>query len=259
MNDFDPEPRDSSRAPSTGTTNLSGTDVRARGGTYLLTWTTYGSWLRGDRRGFVGRVPDRNRGVVIHNQPAEPYDVDEPRLRAASAARQKGLAVVLNRHQSKVCVAAFREVADKYCVDIHAGAVMPTHVHLVVRTDQAEGPRLLNLFKGISSRRLGQQFGRRPGGSWWTRHGSRRLLPDDRAIVAAIRYVLEQPQCLALFGSELPEPPRSIPEPPHSILEPPHSIPESPHSIPEPPHSCGARHADGGEARDMNVAARAES
>ncbi len=27
--------------------------------------------------------------------------------------------------------------------------------------------------------------------------------------------------------------------------------------MPEPPHSCGAQHADGGEARDMNVAARA--
>ncbi len=74
---FDPQPRDSSRAPTVETTKLSDANISAGGGTYLLTWTTYGSWLRGVRRGFVGRVPDASGGVVIHNQPAEPYDVDE--------------------------------------------------------------------------------------------------------------------------------------------------------------------------------------
>jgi hypothetical protein len=40
-----------------------------RGGTYLLTWTTYGSWLCGDERGFVSDIPDGEGGSSIRNRP----------------------------------------------------------------------------------------------------------------------------------------------------------------------------------------------
>jgi hypothetical protein len=79
---------------------------------------------------------------------------------------------------------------------------MSTHVHLVVESQTAEGARVLNLFKGVSSRRLGQAFGRRPNGHWWTQHGSHRLLPSQRAVVAAISYVLNQPNALKIFEYE---------------------------------------------------------
>lgn len=45
-----------------------------RGGTYLLTWTTYGTWLPGDDRGFVSLVPDGKAGSIIHNVPGEAFD-----------------------------------------------------------------------------------------------------------------------------------------------------------------------------------------
>ncbi|MFQ5430818.1 MAG: transposase, partial [Phycisphaerae bacterium] len=171
--------------------------AKGRGGDYLLTWTTYGTWLPGDKRGFVGRVPDGKGGYVIHNLPGEPYDADEPRLRAGARRKAKGPAVRLTAENARVCVAAFREVGEKYGLTIHAGAIMANHVHLVVSSPESEGPRMLNLFKGISSRRLGQAFGRQLSGSWWTTGGSRRLLPSERAFDHAVRYVRNQAHMLA--------------------------------------------------------------
>lgn len=169
-----------------------------RGGTYLLTWTTHGSWLPGDERGFVGRVPDGRGGQTVHNQPGSPYDADMPALRAAALARRKTEAVRLGSAEAQACLAALAETAERHGLTLWAAAVMATHVHAVVASPVDEGPRLLNLFKGVSSRRLGQRFGPRTGGAWWTRHGSRRLLPDARAAEAAIRYVKEQAGVLAI-------------------------------------------------------------
>ncbi|MBU0719528.1 MAG: transposase [Planctomycetes bacterium] len=175
-----------------------------RGGCYLLTWSTYGTWLPGDERGFVGRVPDADGGHVIHNIPGEPYDAEEPGLRADAERKIKGSAVQLTGEQARVCVEAFGEVCGRYGLTIHAGAVMANHVHLVVSSSESEGARLLNLFKGVSSRRLGQTFGRQPSGSWWTTGGSRRLLPNERAFDNAVNYVRNQEHMLAPI--EFPSP-----------------------------------------------------
>lgn len=198
------EPRDSSRGSSTPTTSATpgmnaGVQKSRIGGTYLLTWVTYGSWLPGDTRGFVSANQDETGQRVIHNTPGEAFDADMPELAAAARRRQKGRTVLLDRASADVCVLAFQEVADRYNVGIHVGAVMRSHIHLVVSADDCDGARLLHLFKGVSSRRLGQAFGKRPGGSWWADHGSRRLLPVDAAVREAERYVQNQPTSLKYF------------------------------------------------------------
>jgi REP element-mobilizing transposase RayT len=168
-----------------------------RGGTYLLTWTTYGTWLPGDDRGFVSSVPDGKGGSVIHNVPGEPYDQALPKLRTRATRKAKGPAIGLNAQQAWLCRGAFNEVVSNYGFVIHAGSVMSNHVHLVTYSHEAEGPRLLNLFKGVSSRRLSQKFGTPEGKSWWTTGGSRRLLPDGLAIETAVNYVRNQSHILA--------------------------------------------------------------
>ncbi|MBI1825320.1 MAG: transposase [Planctomycetes bacterium] len=220
---------------------------KGHGGTYLLTWTTYGSWVRGDHRGFVGRVPEDGK-TIVHNLPGEPYDAEEPELRQASSARQAGPPVRLSLEHADRCVTAFREVARKYAVTVHAGAIMATHVHLVTTSVDFDGARLLNLFKGVSSRRLGQCFDKPAGGSWWTRHGSRRLLLNQRSVDAAIQYVGDQPFPLILFQEDLSEPRDSSPAP---ISEPLHSCSAPSTGIQGAPHECGGSE----KARDTNVAA----
>jgi len=108
-----------------------------RGGTYLLTWTTYGSWLCGDERGFVSDIPDGKGGYSVRNLPGELYDFDDSSLRASALRHQAGHAVRLGPAEAAVCLAAFREVNNRYGFAVLAGAVMGTHVHLVVDSSHA--------------------------------------------------------------------------------------------------------------------------
>ncbi|MBI4718240.1 MAG: transposase [Planctomycetes bacterium] len=225
-----------------------------RGGCYLLTWTTYGTWLPGDERGFVGRVPDAGCGHVIHNIPGEPYDADEPRLRTDAKRRTKGPSVRLTAEQAHDCVKAFHEVCDKYALTIHAGAVMANHVHLVVSSPESEGARLLNLFKGVSSRRLGQRFGKQASGSWWTTGGSRRLLLNERAFENAVNYVRNQEHMLAACEFEPLPNPRIHPEPDQSPRV--HAEPDQSPRVHAEPDQSPRIHA-GRVSPDMNVGARA--
>src|SRR6266540_502234 len=49
---------------------------------WLLTTTTYGTWLPGDERGFVSNLANEAGKGERHNVPGTPCDEDLPRLRA---------------------------------------------------------------------------------------------------------------------------------------------------------------------------------
>ena len=167
-----------------------------RAGTYLLTWTTYGTWLRGDERGFVGPLLE-NGGYVVHNRRGTPYSAGSPALVARPRRLMECGEVVLNGESARVVASACEEVCTANAIDLRTGAVMRSHVHLVVRSGGLEGARLLQLFKGVASRRLGQARGEQSPKSWWTRHGSRRLLTNEASVEGAVRYVRAQKNVLA--------------------------------------------------------------
>jgi hypothetical protein len=56
---------------------------------WLLTTTTYGTWLPGDSRGFVSNVADGPGPEVRHNIPRTPYDKNMPGLVRISRAALK--------------------------------------------------------------------------------------------------------------------------------------------------------------------------
>lgn len=74
---------------------------------------------------------------------------------------------------------------------------MRTHAHVALWSPELEGVACLQLVKGVSSRRLTEAFGKPGAPSWWTRHGSRRLLTNRESVVAAIGYVRGQEYKLA--------------------------------------------------------------
>lgn len=89
-------------------------------------------------------------------------------------------------------MASFQATEHDHATRLLAVGIMPTHIHVVVRSFAHEGPHLLQLFKGAASRRLSSQHGRPDSGTWWTRSGSRRLLTSTRSIRSALQYVREQ-------------------------------------------------------------------
>ncbi|MBI4580165.1 MAG: transposase [Planctomycetes bacterium] len=139
---------------------------------YFLTWTTYGTWLSGDSRGWV-----RTGGGV-----QEPDLILQERMRS----RMKGESVVLDTIQRRTVDEVVRRHCDIRGWTLHALNVRTNHVHVVVSA--GIGPEeVLAQFKAWASRWLGK-----PAHQRWTEHGSTRWINRVEDLEAAIRYTLEQ-------------------------------------------------------------------
>jgi len=164
---------------------------------WLLTWTTYATWLPGDARGFVSNVADNDSRGIRFNTPGTPYLQDVRPLRRF-AAEQSAESVWLTSDQARVVLEQFRETAMVRGWVLFAVAVMRNHIHLVVGVPGDPEPEdLLRDFKSYASRRLNQRFGRRD--RWWTQSGSKRKLPSQDAVTAAVRYVKNQEHPLIVW------------------------------------------------------------
>jgi REP element-mobilizing transposase RayT len=168
--------------------------------TWLLTWSTYGTWLPGDERGFVGQVK-RDDGVrKRRNRTGEEFDRSMNGLEKASAALLKGPAIWLSKVQAQVILDQLLQTANHRQWLILAAAVMSNHVHVVVRVPGDPNPEdLLRDFKSYASRSLNKSFARPKSDTWWTESGSKRKLPTPTAVVGGVRYVKNQENPLTLW------------------------------------------------------------
>jgi REP element-mobilizing transposase RayT len=160
---------------------------------WLITWTTYGSWLPGDARGFVSNIADPTGKGMRHNQPGTECDADHPGLRQYMAERLRQPPVILTADQAAILLEQFHETARFRRWLLLAAAVMSTHAHLVVGVPgDADPETLLRDFKSYGSRALNRRWGKPPAGTWWTESGSRRKLPEEPALLEAVIYVAER-------------------------------------------------------------------
>jgi REP element-mobilizing transposase RayT len=167
---------------------------------WLLTWTTYGAWLPGDERGFVGATRQKNGVKSIRNQPGTEYDRDRPHLAGFARATRKLPAVRLTREQAVAVCRQIRSTAEVRGWKLFAVAVMANHVHLVVGVPGDPQPgTLLRDFESYCARELNKEWSRDVPLRWWTKSGSNRKLGDESALFAAIRYVKNQDWPLALW------------------------------------------------------------
>jgi hypothetical protein len=142
---------------------------------FFLTWTTYGSWLPGDERGWS------DAGGVMR----EPSH----RLAHHAARTMRDARVDLCQRTRGIVDAAVREHCRFRGWQLHAVNCRQTHVHVVVSAGDRSPGEVLRSLKAWCSRELSRHVGRRP--QWWTRDGSRRLLYDTQAVVDVVAYVLE--------------------------------------------------------------------
>ncbi len=168
--------------------------------TWLLTSTTYGTWLPGDERGFVSTVKEGPGPRVRHNAPDTPVDKDIAGLRGSARELLKCPPILLSQEQAVLVLDQFRETAAFRGWVLLAVAVMANHFHLVVAAEEdVHSTVLLRDFKSYASRALNRKWPKPASGTWWTESGSRRLLPDERAVEAAIEYVRQQQFPLVLW------------------------------------------------------------
>ena len=143
---------------------------------YLLTFSTYGSYLPGDSRGST----DRHIGC----REAEPRLEDHVRKTMIEPAFQ------LSRYQDRRAVGdAIVELCAQKGWWLAALHVRTTHLHMVVDADVAP-ERILQACKAYATRAL-KGMCEVPNHKYWTRSGDIRRLHAGRVLASAIHYVLD--------------------------------------------------------------------
>lgn len=141
---------------------------------YLLTWTTYGTWLQGDRRGFVKDGEIRDADDIL-------FEINRRNL-----AKEP---VVLTQEQRKIVEDAICAKADDIEEKILALAVCSNHVHVVAGYTTTDLKSIVQYYKAAAQIALRNK---RFEGKLWTRGFDKRFCFDESNLRRRIDYVKHQ-------------------------------------------------------------------
>jgi REP element-mobilizing transposase RayT len=147
---------------------------------FFSTWTTYGTWLPGDERGWFQhgclKSPDLMR-------------------RFESSLRMHEGAITLDVEQRRLVERTVAQHCQHRRWMLHAVNCRSNHVHVVVSAPgrAAEIPR--EQFKTWYTRKLNEQY--ENGGAsrrvnWWTQRGWDEFINDQRSLLEVVEYVLNR-------------------------------------------------------------------
>ncbi|MCK4998507.1 MAG: transposase [Anaerohalosphaera sp.] len=135
---------------------------------YMLTWTTYGTWLQGDERGWVkgGSVLDGNEKLYRKNSENMKKDI-----------------VWFGNEERQVVRKAIIDEAERNGLTVLAITVQNGHVHVVIKYDDRAICRIAGLLKNSGRVALGIK------GRVWTTGYDVQYCFDEAAVRSRIRYV----------------------------------------------------------------------
>ena len=138
---------------------------------YMLTWATYGTWLQGDRRGYVkkGKILPGNKG-----------------LEKANRKQQKSESVILTTQEKQITRQVILAEADRIGHSIEALGVCTNHIHLVARPHSESIEKIAGRYKSLSTRALWKN-GRT--GRIWTKGFDKRFCFSEEDFLRRIQYV----------------------------------------------------------------------
>jgi REP element-mobilizing transposase RayT len=152
---------------------------------YFITWTTYGTWLPGDVRGWI---------KAGYNGIQQPNVTLERRSRNRMAED----AIELTVPQRKLIEETIRDHCKIRGWLLHAVNARTNHVHVVVMANR-EPDEVMNQFKAWCSRKLSDgadlnnQVAKKAGRRrWFTEDGDKTLIDNEEYLQSAIKYVLER-------------------------------------------------------------------
>ncbi len=148
---------------------------------YFLTWRTYGTWLPGDKRGWV---TDQTN---VFGQPM--HRADHRRMAEAEGLLD-GPPVVLDDSQRRVVDAAIRQACSARGWKMGALNVRTNHVHVVVGSSDSLPSRVMTYLKARSTKALADAG--HPTPRPWARAGSHRIVWNETALAAVVNYVLNR-------------------------------------------------------------------
>ena len=138
---------------------------------YMITWTTYGTWLQGDKRGYV------KDGKILRNNDA------------LLQSNLKGLKNPATKCDSKHCAIVRRAILNKaqeIRQHIYAIAVCSNHVHIVAERTNESIEKVVSFYKNAARLAL-----RSNGfnGRIWTKGFDKRFCFKQEELEKKINYV----------------------------------------------------------------------
>ncbi len=155
---------------------------RAEPHCFLITFTTYGSWLHGDTRGSVDRK---------HNAPGTEVLVGDETRERMEFERLRQAPMKLSVEERRVVQQAIADVCRHRGWRLIALNVRSNHVHVVVVMDGTPERAMIE-FKAYATRRLREAGLIEGDRRVWTRHGSTRHINTDATYQRAVEYVLHE-------------------------------------------------------------------
>ena len=138
----------------------------------MLTWTTYGSWLPGDERGYV------DDGVIKSSR---------PKLQTDNRGKQTYPTANLNLVEQEIVHKAIQEEAEELNQRILALSVNRNHIHVVAEHNEIPIEKAVSHYKNAARMAL-----RKNGfnGRIWTQGFDKRYCFHEKELEQKIRYVL---------------------------------------------------------------------
>jgi REP element-mobilizing transposase RayT len=151
---------------------------------YFITWTTYGTWLPGDFRGWIKKNLNGIQKPSL-------------KLQQESRARMAEDAIELTISQRAIVEKTIHDHCTIRNWRLHAVNARTNHVHIIV-TAGRDPDEVMNQLKAWCSRKLSdaaglttpvaKKAGRR---HWFTEDGDKQRIDNEEFLRKAIKYVLE--------------------------------------------------------------------
>ena len=138
---------------------------------YMVTWTTYGTWLQGDERGYVkdGKILEKNDELNLINQKLQKYP-----------------AFKLNSEQKQIVKKAVLEEAQRINHKIFAIAVYSNHLHIVAGVSEESIEQTVHRYKYSATLAL-RKFGKEK--RIWSKGFDKRFCFTNEELERKIKYV----------------------------------------------------------------------
>lgn len=157
---------------------------------YFITFTSYGTWLHGEKVTSVDRY---------HNTPGTDFIHSAPEKARRMKKRMCEQPYLLDPLRRNIVLKAIQNVCAYQQWTLLAVHVRTNHVHVVVHAIAAP-EKIMAIMKAYASRYLNKTKLDVNRSNRWTRHGSTRYLWKEEEVEATIQYVVyEQGEPMAVF------------------------------------------------------------
>lgn len=163
---------------------------------YHVMWTLYGWWLPNDPRGSTSHTI-RNDFIAelgaIHfgRKPVQPAGRELRQFYNQARLKLAHELLAFSPNEFDVVASALGEAITECNYTCYACAIMPDHVHLLIRKHKDSAEEMIENLQSLSRKRL--KHLRPPSHPLWTRGGWRVFLDHPDAMRRTIHYIEQNP------------------------------------------------------------------